>query len=124
MSRRGWIGVDLDGTLALHHGSGIGDVGAPILPMLARVKRWIEEGEEVRIVTARADPDCPEQIGIVQDWLESHGLPRLDITNAKDFCMVALYDDRAVQVEPNTGRILGVAHDVEFEAGGAVTAGG
>jgi hypothetical protein len=31
----------------------------------------------------------------------------LPITNCKDFAMVELYDDRCVQVEANTGRLIG-----------------
>ena len=49
---RGWIGVDLDGTLAEYHGWN-GSIGKPIAPMVDRVKRWLAEGVEVRIMTAR-----------------------------------------------------------------------
>jgi hypothetical protein len=38
------------------------------------------------------------------DWLESVGLPRLPVTNVKDFSLIELWDDRCVRVEPNTGR--------------------
>jgi len=51
-SRIGWIGVDLDGTLALTV-SNTREIGAPIVPMLARVHDWLDQGLEVRIVTAR-----------------------------------------------------------------------
>lgn len=100
----GWIGVDLDGTLAECHG-GIATIGPPVPAMMARVRAWIEDGREVRIFTARA---CvPDLIPQVQAWLVEHGLPALEITNEKDFRMVALYDDRCVQVEMNTGRLIG-----------------
>lgn len=49
----GYIGVDLDGTLAEYHGWGDDSIGAPVPKMLARVKKWLAEGQEVRIVTAR-----------------------------------------------------------------------
>ena len=53
----GWIGVDLDGTLAEYHGwHDDGRIGKPILPMVARVKKWLAEGKEVRIVTERVWP--------------------------------------------------------------------
>ena len=43
MSFSGWIGVDLDGTLAHYDGwKGIEHVGPPIPAMLARVKYWLE----------------------------------------------------------------------------------
>lgn len=112
MASRGWIGVDLDGTLAVYHtGSGLGEIGAPIPAMLARVKKWVAEGQEVRIVTARADPDFPEQEVMIREWCIAQGLPSLAVTVSKDFRMIALYDDRAVQVEANTGRLIGRAHD-------------
>lgn len=102
MSASGWIGVDFDGTLAEYHGYASGRrFGAPIAPMMERVRAWLDEGVEVRIVTARAaDPD---EAKAVQDWCERHGLPRLAITDRKDFSMIELWDDRAVRVIFNTG---------------------
>jgi hypothetical protein len=98
----GWIGVDLDGTLAHYDGSREAKhIGAPIPAMLARVIKWIEEGREVRIFTARASD--PEQVPNVRAWLRRYGLPDLAITNIKDFSMVELWDDRCVQVQPNAG---------------------
>lgn len=102
-----WIGVDFDGTLATQ--GSLDHTGSPVEPMMQRVRQWLAEGREVRILTARA---ClPEQTAIVQDWLEKHGLPRLSVTNSKDFNMDVLWDDRCVSVEPNTGRINGGAQD-------------
>jgi len=100
---QGWIGVDLDGTLAEYIGD-MSYIGKPILPMLNRVKKWIANGREVRIFTARAGDEAScEQIRI---WLRNVGLPELPITNKKDFSMVALWDDRAVQVICNTGEVV------------------
>ena len=112
----GWIGVDLDGTLTHYDGwRGIEHIGEPVAPMLARVKAWVERGVEVRIFTARVSvgPGDRSTMGregvteIIQDWLEKHGLPRLAVTNVKDFGMVELWDDRAIQVRMNTGEIVG-----------------
>jgi hypothetical protein len=102
MAIRGWIGVDLDGTLAEYHGwRGADHIGEPIPAMMARVRKWIKEGVTVKIFTARA---CvPEQIPPIEAWLKCHGLPALEVTNVKDFGMVELWDDRCVQVRPNTG---------------------
>ena len=99
----GWIGVDLDGTLAEYGGwAGPDNIGKAVPAMLDRVRSWLADGWEVRIFTARA---CvPEQIPPVQQWLRRHGLPQLMVTNIKDFGMIELWDDRAVQVEQNTGR--------------------
>lgn len=101
----GWIGVDLDATLATYTGwvdeSHIGD---PIQPMVDRVKHWVENGIEVRIFTARVwnDP-TGERRKAIQEWaLEHIGYP-LEVTNCKDYGMIELWDDRAIQVVPNTG---------------------
>ena len=104
----GWIGVDLDGTLAEYHGwQGIYHVGKPVPLMLERVKDWLQKGYEVKIFTARvciAEPDRTIVISMIRDWCETHGLPRLEVTNVKDFGMIELWDDRAIRVEVNTGR--------------------
>lgn len=99
----GWIGVDLDGTLAFYDGwKGAGQIGDPIPAMAARVRKWLAEGREVRIFTARAS--VPDQVAPVESWCAFHFGVVLKVTNVKDFAMVELWDDRAVQVEPNTGR--------------------
>lgn len=104
MSVSGWIGVDLDGTLAHYDGwKGIDHIGDPVPKMLARVKDWLAEGGTVKIFTARAA--VPETVTIIQDWCEKHGLPRLEVTNVKDFGMIELWDDRCYRVKMNTGDI-------------------
>lgn len=100
----GWIGVDLDGTLAFHKGS-LSPIGDPVPEMMNRVKAWMATGKEVRIFTARA---ClPDMIPEVEEWLVKHGIGGLKVTNQKDFGMIELWDDRAVQVIPNTGQRVG-----------------
>ncbi len=50
----GWIGVDLDGTLAEYHGwVSEQHIGAPVPVMVERAKAWVARGVEVRIFTAR-----------------------------------------------------------------------
>jgi hypothetical protein len=105
----GWIGVDLDGTLA--HYNGDFDpfiIGEPVPAMLERVKDWLRQGYEVRIMTARAS--VPEFIPPIKAWCKKYIGQELQVTNAKDFEMIALFDDRAVQVERNTGRIVDNPH--------------
>lgn len=111
----GWFGVDLDGTLAAYDGwQGIEHIGEPIPRMLERVKRWVASGRDVRIFTARAyrmlypvgSPERAEAEQVIQHihaWLVTHGLPMLPVTCYKDFGMIELWDDRCVQVIPNTG---------------------
>lgn len=102
-SNSSWIGVDLDGTLAEYsRGDGIARIGRPIQPMLDRVINWIKDGELVKIVTARAGQ--PGQHELITKWLIRHVGQSLEITNRKDFRMSVLWDDRAVQVIPNTGK--------------------
>ncbi len=100
-----WTGVDLDGTLALFDaGSSLARIGRPVVPVLNMVKKMIANGERVKIFTARAQD--PEQIPLIRQWLKQNGLPELEITNVKDYNMIRLYDDRCIQVESNTGRII------------------
>ncbi len=101
-SHQGWIGVDLDGTLAHYDGwYGPAHIGEPIAPMLERVRQWLADGFEVRIFTARAS--VPEYVPFVEIWLEQNGLPPLQVTNVKDFQMLSLWDDRCVEVVTNRG---------------------
>lgn len=106
---KGWIAVDLDGTLAFYE-RWIDElhVGEPIRPMLLRVQQWIDNGVEVRIFTARAfDWDgkpLVHVIAAIEEWCERHVGQVLKITCRKDSRMIELWDDRAVSVEPNTGK--------------------
>lgn len=109
-SKKGWIGVDLDHTLAKYK-SGYGTnhiVGEPIPLMVERVRDWLRAGYEVRIFTARwcFVEDRSKTEGAIHEWLAKLDLPPLRVTNEKDYEMVALYDDRAVCVEKDTGRII------------------
>ena len=104
MTYSGWIGVDLDGTLAEYHGWNGGAIGDPIPAMLARVKDWIKKGQGVKILTARACTNDAEQIALIKAWCVQHVGQELEVTATKDFAMIELWDDRAVQVIPNTGK--------------------
>lgn len=106
----GWIGVDLDGTLAFYDGwVSPSHIGPPIHKMLDRVKRWLEEGQEVRIFTARVskEDEAVEARGRIEEWCLLYLGEVLPITHMKDYQMIELWDDRCVQVEPNTGEIVG-----------------
>lgn len=113
-----WIGVDLDGTLARYDGwKGVDHIGEPIDAMVERVKAWLAAGQCVKIFTARmhghgvpvdligsTDPVITDVLTPIQNWCREHIGCVLPVTNVKDFGMVELWDDRAVQVIPNTGR--------------------
>lgn len=112
----GWIGVDLDGTLAYYSKWVSADhVGEPVPAMLDRVKKWLAEGKDVRIFTARVSHDgsirrmneAALALETIRVWCRRWLGCYLPVTCTKDFRMVELWDDRAVQVEQNTGRALG-----------------
>lgn len=99
---RHWIGVDFDGTLATYDGyKGDEHTGDPIEPMVRRVRKWLHEGKEVRLFTARKPHPA------LRKWMKQHLGQVLPITNVKDHGMIALYDDRAVNVKRNTGELSG-----------------
>jgi hypothetical protein len=100
---QGWIGVDLDGTLAQYAGWNGGAIGDPVPLMAARVRQWINEGKDVRIFTARVFDQDQKTVSKIQDWCALHVGARLPVTNRKDYAMIELWDDRAIQVVPNTG---------------------
>jgi len=122
--KKGWIGVDLDGTLAYYNGlENTFSIGDPIPLMLERVKKWRENGIEVRIFTARVDgvPDpslfedkaavlfyqnIDNVVKMIQDWTEKHLGERLTVTCKKDFSMMQLWDDKCKQVIKNTGEAI------------------
>jgi len=107
---RGWIGVDLDGTLAEYDvWRGAGHVGEPIQLMVDRVKRWIDDGVDVRIMTARVHPsagaDAEVSRDAIQAWCAEQFGKTLPVTCEKDFSMLELWDDRAVRLLWNTGLV-------------------
>jgi hypothetical protein len=105
----GWIGVDLDGTLAEYHGwvPGGSSIGKPITPMVDRVKQWLREGKTVKIMTARIATahgfDVEQTRGEIHQWCVEHIGQELEVTCVKDYAMIELWDDRAVRVQANVG---------------------
>lgn len=112
-TQRGCIGVELDGTLALYTGwQGLNHIGEPIPIMVKRVKQWLAEDRfDVRIMTARVarsqyrpnEEDVEVTRNTIKAWCLKHLGRELEVTNQKDFSMVELWDDRAVQIIQNTG---------------------
>ena len=104
MAENGWVGFDLDGTLAEYDTwRGAHHIGKPIEPIAVILRDFLKRGVEVRILTARA---CePADIPPVEDWCEKHFGVRLKVTNQKDYSMWMCFDDRAIAVEKNTGHI-------------------
>lgn len=111
----GWIAVDFDRTLAYRvHDSNTIDTGVPVLSMVARVKKWLAQGRNVRIFTARVGSKNPtdrwgtveQQRELIEQWCLKHIGQVLPVTAEKDGYMLELWDDAAVAVEENTGRQL------------------
>ncbi len=131
-TNKGWIAVDLDGTLADYTDGWKADdiIGDPVPEMFDRVRRWMDEGREIRIFTARVwpiatyngavdvgailYPSAPEEYtsaivaaDAIHKWSLAHFGVAFPITCVKDKRMVELYDDRCVQVVANTGQLVG-----------------
>jgi hypothetical protein len=112
--RRGWVGVDLDRTLAYYERwIDVAHVGAPIGPMMERVRQVLAADQyDVRIMTARVSPTShpPDSVRdarhYIELWCREHFGRTLEVTCEKDADMVELWDDRAVGVEENTGTLL------------------
>ena len=100
-----WIGIDLDGTLAYYDGwKGEEHIGEIIPEMKRRLLRYIDDGNTVKIFTARAD--SPKAVQAIKKWLKDNGIPDLEVTNVKDYGMKLLCDDQCIPVLKNTGEVL------------------
>lgn len=108
-------GVDFDGTLATYEGGinpdqwmGVTNLGKPVPAMVERVKRWLAQGDDVAIVTARAHPELEDhELGIeaIKKWCVEVFGQELEVTCMKDAMMLEMWDDRAIRVEMNTGAV-------------------
>jgi hypothetical protein len=104
---RPWIGCDLDGTLAMYDGrnADAAESMQPVPEMVRKIRAHLDDGDEVVIVTARFHLGDAE-VKRIQDWTEKHVGQRLPVTASKDFAMLRLYDDRVIQIVPNSGLSL------------------
>ena len=105
----GWIGFDLDGTLARYDGwRGAAHIGEPIEPMVDRAKEYLANGFNVAIVTARMSvAEQRVQAGeAIKAWCLKHIGQELPVTCCKDYGMIRCYDDRAIQVISNEGVLV------------------
>lgn len=125
----GWIGFDLDGTLAKYDGwHGIDHIGEPVKPMVELIQKLHYQGRRVKILTARIAPRSLEDGTVgeqyitvpngdggacrqyasqyIRDWCHFNLGFVPEIVYAKDHLMIDLYDDRVKQVEPNTGLVI------------------
>ena len=80
----------------------------------------VNDGEDIRIFTARVNPkhgcaDVVRERRAVEAWCELHLGQILPVTPEKDWDML-LFDDRARQVEHNTGRVVGDQSPEDLDA--------
>lgn len=100
-----WIGVDLDGTLADTRTAPIAKymIPSPVPAMVDRVKVWLKYGITVKVFTARMS-SSPELWQLrIGNWTEQFIGTRLEATCCKDYGCIAIWDDIAIGVYPNTG---------------------
>jgi len=122
MSASGWIGVDLDGTLArVDYGKVYdGSIGEPIQDMVEFVRLLNPRLVDFRVFTARvASPlqrwqgyDFPceayairYQRMLIEAWCLEHIGCVLPVTATKDHQCVAIIDDRAISAPHNFERL-------------------
>lgn len=108
-NRKRIIAVDLDGTLVHYDGwKGIHNIG-PVIPEIANAMEAAQrEGAEVHLFTARvSDPDdAAEAHAIINDWATKNGFTFASITAVKHKFFTEFWDDRAIQVIPNSGMFV------------------
>lgn len=94
---KGWIAVDLDGTLAEPFSS-FTEIGPPQPIIVHHVKKLIYAGEEVRIFTARvSNPNnYKTQELLIQQWCLKHLGVILPVTAIKASGVKMIIDDLAI----------------------------
>ena len=104
------IYIDFDGTIATQKDGYQREIGEPIMPMIDRINKWIKQGHNITIFTARADySDLMEKMDI-EIFCVKHFGKILPITNKKSHNADLYIDDKAIRVERNTGKLL---NDIE-----------
>ena len=74
-------------------------------------KEMARKGQDVRIFTSRVNPyhrriEALRARRTIEAWSKRHLGRVLPVTHEKDWDMVLLFDDKARQVERNTGRVV------------------
>lgn len=110
----GWVGFDLDGTVAQYtEFKGWQHIGDPVPGMINFIKKLRASGIQCKIFTARCSAESRaidgltfEQVEkVIQDWTEKYIGERLPVTSEKGCSMICFFDDSAVQINKNTGCI-------------------
>lgn len=115
-----WVGFDFDGTLCAYPYYEPAKHGPNLIRMVAVLKQFIKQGVKCKIVTARAA--YPHQKDVVENWMRENEISQngvlLEVTDKKDYMMFALFDDRAITVNPVTGEVESNPAEVARMIGG------
>ena len=108
-----YIGCDFDATISEYHGwKGPTDLGKPIPEMVRKIKEAMSQGSQVWIFTARVNPggheykealEATQAYLAIAEWCVKVFGELLPITHEKNKLWQSIYDDRAIQVLPNSG---------------------
>ena len=101
--------VELDRKLAYYesgdyHKYGPAYIGDPIISRVQTVRKWLREGKEVKIFTARVAPPHVHLLTstqAIQKWCEEHIGQKLPIVYYKDRDTEEIWDDRAFNAAAN-----------------------
>jgi hypothetical protein len=117
-NNQGVIAVDFDGTLAkLFEPYDPRKAGPPLNPddpksIFNLTRGFIKNGKKVIILTARMNSQVhtPAQLEytrkLISAWTKKYLGKRLPCTAEKHYMMTMIYDDRAISINPKTGRIV------------------
>ena len=102
---------DFDSTLSFYEEPFSTTLGPPVPEMVRKVKAAIAEGVQVVIFSARVYPGADyERLAQstnamlnIAEWCQKHIGQVLPITFVKMPIFTKLYDDRAIEILPNTG---------------------
>ena len=128
-----WHAYDLDGTLAKETpNQANGQIGAPVPEMVAQAKKDLADGKDVRIFTSKVSPSIHTSAQIatntaaIEAWSQKHLGVALPVTADKSDPKVT-YDNQAVAVQTNTGKIEEPANEQRIsteQPAAAITNGG
>lgn len=111
MGVKAWYGFDLDGTIAKYSvWKGPNHIGAPLSPAIDYLKKMLEDGKTCKIFTDRVSSiHSPEERKIaeqaIKEWCLQYVGQELEVTAEKDTSLIEYYDDKAIRVDFNTGKI-------------------
>ena len=109
----GWIGIELDGTLAysdVYSPVAMSEIGAPVTDMVAHVKDLLSQDVDVRIFTSRGSEMDKLQRAMsdeqIYTWCLTHLGVTLPVTNVMDHMCLHITGARFFRNIRNSGLIL------------------